>query len=176
MARLEPLSEEMRRSFYRRTPRGTYKLNADQKAQISQRLRAFHKIKKPSELQKKEIYRMEAALRGRVKPLRRDVGGADVGLFGGKPGPHQILYGMGAAGAGAGAAVPRLIPFVSSAGQRLGLKKAAQAAAGLGYAVLSKLQPSGARETPKTPPLGSRNLDEIAQEVRRMRRRAGGGK
>lgn len=149
MVRPEPLSEELRR-LYGRTPAGTYKLNSDQKIQIKQRLRAFQKIKSPTEVQKRELYRMRAALRGQVKPLRRDVGGADVGLFGGKPGPHQILAGAGIASLGGTVAAPTvaraLLPAMRK-GAGLALAKALGSAAQT--VIMGPGEPTGGKDLVK---------------------------
>lgn len=176
MPRPEPLSEEIRRVFYRRTPEGTYKYGPDETVLLRRRQRAFEKIKSPSELQKRELYRLQAAAKGRAAALKRDVGAARVGLFGGHPGPHQVLAGVGIASMGAGLAAPSLIPFVVSAGRQVGLKKAMQAGLGLGVAIAQAagLKPESRPIPVQTPtPQGARRTspEPLSKWIMRMRRR-----
>jgi len=94
----EPLSEQVRR-IRRRVRRGTYKYGPDEIAQARRRLKAFERIEQPTELQKKEKYRLQAILEGKAPALTRDVGAARRGLFGGSPGPQAVVQGMALAAA-----------------------------------------------------------------------------
>jgi len=186
----EPLSEETRRVFYRRTPRGTYEYGPDETVLLRRRLRAFEKIKSPSEQQKRELYRLQAALKGKAAALKRDVGAARRGPFGGSPGPHQIIAGAGVAAGGAGLVTGRLLlPAVAQAGRRVGLEKAAQVGLGFGVAILQaagigkqETKPldappgAGGPQPTQTPtPQGARRtsppLEPLSKEIMRMRRR-----
>jgi len=166
--RPEPLSEEVRR-MRRRVPRGTYKYGPDEIAQARKRLRGFERIKRPTELQKKEKYRLQAILRGRAPALKRDVGAARVGPFGGPPGPQAVVQAV------ALAAAPAAPGFIgASVAARGVLATAARLGAG-GVVATGRMAGGGRKQKlrPYVPPreIAKTRLESPAEEARRIRRR-----
>lgn len=166
MPKPEPLSEEVRR-MRRRVQRGTYKYSSDERIQARRRLRAFERIERPTELQKKEKYRLQAILTGQAKALRRDVGTARVGPFGGPPGPQAIIQGV------ALAALPAAPGFIgASVAARGVLATAARLGAG-GVVVGTRMAGGGRKLRPYAPSreVSKVRLESPAEEARRIRRR-----
>ena len=161
MPKPEPLSEEVRR-MRRRVPRGTYKYGPDEIAQARKRLRGFERIERPTELQRKEKYRLRAILRGRAPALKRDVGAARVGPFGGPPGPQAVVQAV------ALAAAPAAPGFIgASVAARGVLATAARLGAG---AVVATGRMRGGPKRPLIMPSRPRP-ESPAEEARRIRRR-----